>query len=350
MSVEQVNPEKEVQPDLSKKLHQFFTDPERFQFEKKIIFSAGTCPMRADNSEIPYLFKSTDLDEGTLVDPGYAHPERLVWDLQAIEALTDEPISIGKKQLEPGEKFTIEFQHQGKPRKITFIAGDATEKKNMPENFNVYFSGRRVVIGNEDLKHTPTEKIADIIEELADGGYVIPDRDMADDSKFLSSKQRSSLNLKEIEGIRPEPRTIEKVNQVKYDQLRNQAFEQAVEKGRVTPKPSVQTLKFNNGEEIEILLNRQELEDRILETEEAFEVTETNYQTIDEFFSAHPELSKDDFKMSEIGLFHKTMDLHIEFDSFSEKETKILEEVEKSSKTQATEKVTQKGIGLYQKK
>ncbi|MBT5502709.1 hypothetical protein HN858_00105 [Candidatus Falkowbacteria bacterium] len=349
MSIEQINPEREVKPDLSQRLNQFFTDPERFQFKKKLVFSAGTCPMRANNSEIPYLVESTDLDEGTLVDPGYAQAERLAWDLQAIEALTDEPISTSEKQVAPGEKLTVEFQYKSKPRKITFIAGDATEKENMPENFNVYFSGRRVVINDEDLQHTPTEKIANIIESLADGGYVIPDRDLADDSTFFSSEQLASLDLSEIEGIRPEPTTVEKVDQAKFDQLRNQAFEQAIQKGELAPKPLVQTLKFNNGEVIEMLLNRPELEDRISETDEQFQVIETNYKTIDEFFSAHPEFSKTDFKMTEIGLFHKTKDLHIPYEPFSEQEAKILEEIEQGCQTQATEKITQKGIGLYQK-
>jgi len=338
-----------IENNLRRQLHEICANRELFPFPNIKVFSGGTAPMREGNSEIPFILDSTDFDEGTFVDPGYANSHRLNLDLQEIQRISDEVIKLSNTKLKPGEKLELNFRHKGKIKKITFIAGDATKEENIPPSFNIYFSGRRVCINDENLENTPSEKIDMLMNRLRPGGFMIPDRDLEDDAAFFAGRQPQDLSLREVEGIRPAPRTVLRLNDQLFNTKKNRYFNEAIDNGQINPKPLLKVLEFADGEKLEFLFDEQEIKKRIKEKNMLYEVKNFSYQSIDHFFSMHPNLKRSDFDISEFGLLHKELNLEIPFDEGTTEEGKIIDDIDRRSRHEATGEITIRGIGLYQK-
>jgi len=303
--------------NFSDRLRNFFTNPAQFQPKRKKLFCGGTAPMQEGNSEIWYILYATDFDEATLVDPAYVNPRALVWDMQEIQKIADNgginlPHDV---KLDPGGKLEVCFKQDGKDRKIIFLAGDATDEINMPADFNVYFSGRRVCV-NDDIKKTPSDAIEKIVDRLPTGGFLVPDCDSDDDTKFFGGHLPQDLLLKEVVGIRPPPEVVKRMVFAVYDKLKIQYLNEAIAVGKISPRP-------------------------------IFEGVE--YPTIDSFLESHSNFTKDDFVITDFGLSHKESEMVVEFAEFSVKETEIMVEMEKRCTKEATKDVIIRGAGLYQK-
>ena len=60
-------------------------------------------------------------------------------------------------------------------------------------------------------------------------------------------------------------------------------------------------------------------------------------------------LKRSDFDISEFGLLHKELNLEIPFDEGTAEEGKIIDDIDRRSRHEATGEITIRGIGLYQK-
>jgi len=177
------------------RLSQFFRNRDNFPFPEMKLYCPGTAP--EIDSEIPRILYATDFDEATLVDPRYAHRKTLDKDLLAIMQIADGGVlkcdwtEINSDSLL--EKYSVYFTIRGKQRKVTFIAGDATVRGNIPE-YNVFFSGARVCgqeVG-ESYHGLFRASLPLIVSKLAPGGFFVPDHDLArdDDEKCFIFRWR----------------------------------------------------------------------------------------------------------------------------------------------------------------
>lgn len=215
-------------------IHRFFhgDDPERKRhgLSRKIVYAAGTAPMRY-RSEIEDILYLTDFDELTCVDPGYVEKDRLQVDIQAVESLADSGIKIETADdNSPDIVAIVRLLIARRLRQIVFVRGSATDRKNMPAGFNIFVAGRRSsnpggpgeVSDTSSVPASIQQGLPGIVAKLAEGGYVIPDIDLSDDRYYLQ-QPLAELNLQEVPGVR---RTVkesrqnpEKVNRLVHQQL-----------------------------------------------------------------------------------------------------------------------------------
>lgn len=209
--------------DVLENLNNFFTS-KQFPFEKKILFCPGTAPMRG--SEISDILHSTDFDVAYFVDPEYSEQKNLQFDLDEIAGLSRSAV----QQSSDGE---VRFQYQGKERVIRFVAADAT--KFIPDDFNVYFSGKRVCIDDKrtehEIKSTPSDIVDKIVAKLPVGGLFFPDRDCEDDSMFFKESPES-YGLEEVKGIRTGKIIVEHDGD-KAKELYERYYKEAVIAGKI---------------------------------------------------------------------------------------------------------------------
>ncbi len=288
------------QGTLYYRLSQFFRSS-NFPFDRKVVFSAGTAPMR--ESEVFTLLYCTDFDEATLVDPNYSKASRLTIDLEEIARLSDNGIVITAettaerapatqtsagdmqtvtKSLAYGERLEASFCCAGKQRKITFIAGDATQDQIMPQGYNVYFSGRRVCINQENrdygITFTPTGCLEKIVSRLPIGGLLFPDRDAPD--RLFFEKKPEEYGLAQVEGVSEEINSGQLDIEL-YESLEHKYREEVIRDGRIRKDvPEENYFSYINPETS----------------------AEEKYNSIDEFFAAHSKIDREKCIETEEGL------------------------------------------------
>lgn len=181
-------------------LHTFFSDQSKHNLVHKIVFAPGTAPMRKENSEIEEILFATDFEKAYFVDPVYSVEGKdspLAWDLKRIEYI-DSGFKIQDSRI--GKR--VVFIYEKKEREAIFVAGDATIAENIPKDFTIVFSGKRIgLYPGVGLRGTPSEYLHEIVKKLPVGGYVVPDRALLDDTVFFLLPPEE-LGLKEIQGIR----------------------------------------------------------------------------------------------------------------------------------------------------
>ena len=206
-------------------LHTFFSDQSKHNLVHKIVFAPGTAPMRKENSEIEEILFATDFEKAYFVDPVYSVEGKdspLSWDIASIKKI-DPHVILGTNEVRTPEsdqkdsgraasgtvwhptalaRMTVRFLYENKHREVIFIPGDATIAENIPKDFTIVFSGKRIgLYPGVGLRGTPSEYLHEIVKKLPVGGYVVPDRALLDDTVFFLLPPEE-LGLKEIQGIR----------------------------------------------------------------------------------------------------------------------------------------------------
>jgi len=176
------------------KLHQFFIDHERHKLIQKNVFAAGTAPMARERSEIREIFFATEFDKAYFIDPMYQVSQVLEIDLANLASFATDISFISKS--------AVSCTIRGKKHFLFFESGDATYPQNMPPGFSIYFSGKRIgMYPGFGLRGSPSDYLCEIVEKLLRGGYVVPDRELADDTLFFPIPPRE-LGLQEVSHIR----------------------------------------------------------------------------------------------------------------------------------------------------
>lgn len=171
------------------RLHIFFSD------KKPIVFAAGTAPMTKKRSEIKEIFFATNFSKAYFADPMYKVPQVLTWEQEALRTFAE----IKKMQ-----ENTIHFIVNNVIRSITFLPVDATIPETMPKKFSVFFSGKRVgLYPGFPLRGTPSDYLVEIVKNLPKGGFLIPDRDLTDDTIYFPITPQE-LGLHEIFRVKPQ--------------------------------------------------------------------------------------------------------------------------------------------------
>ncbi len=316
------------------RLRAYFTS-NQFSFDKKILFCPGTAPMNEGHSEVYTIIYSTDFDIAYFVDPGYTDPNTLQDDLAEITELAENSVKLdGESDLQFNGRVEVTFQYQAKERRIIFIAGDAT--KQIPDDFNVYFSGCRVCINNEreeyGLESTPSQHLDEIVEKLPMNGLFFPDRDLEDDSTYFETSPEE-VGLEEVEGIRQE-RTITEANHEEYSRLFTKYYDEAVRSGSI----------------------RSEIPDRTYFTYFNTETLGTEeYNSTDTFFEAHPEIDRAKCMENEFGLIFPTKKGASNFlNKMSKKlytsaEQTLLDRISERCQIESQVERTVRGVSLYKK-
>ncbi|MDE2025873.1 MAG: hypothetical protein KGJ07_05245 [Patescibacteria group bacterium] len=156
--------------------------------------------MRKENSEVAEILFATDFEKAYFVDPVYGVKGKdcpLSWDLRKMHMIDSHSLV---KQTESG--VTVMFTYQKKQREIIFVAGDATLPQFQPQDFTIFFSGRRIgLYPGFGLRATPIEYLPEIVKRLPLGGFVVPDRALLDDSVYFVLPPKE-LGLEEVTDIR----------------------------------------------------------------------------------------------------------------------------------------------------
>ncbi|MFC1640983.1 hypothetical protein ACFL2D_02965 [Patescibacteria group bacterium] len=320
---------------IEKRMRDFISDPENFPFEKKVVFAIGTAPMREDSSEIPFLFAATDFDELVVADPKYAGARELKNDQDQIARDFQVDSESELPQLQEGESHTVTFQHEGKERKVTFVASAVKDKQDVPANMNIFVSGRRVAPQLEE------GVVSDIADSLPAGGLLLPDRDRNSDAEYFGSVAAQDMGLEEVPGIRDKVEKKVALDIALENKLRAEQSQKLIEEGKIKPQPIEKILRFQNGTTASLTL---EGKDKINIDDRAFEVEEVVHESIDDFFRAHPELSRDAFGIGATGM--STEDAYVEF-QLTDTEIKTIQEMEEQAQKDATHEQEFPGIGLY---
>jgi len=197
-------------------LHAFFSDQSKHKVSHKIVFAPGTAPMRKENSEVEDILFATDFEKAYFVDPVYrveGKDSPLQWDIERIRSIATNVILEGVSPIGSHQKDSIapvgrsrmtkvQFTSQHKQREVIFVATDATIPEHIPNDFTILFSGKRIgLYPGFGLRGTPSEYLPEIVEKLPIGGYVVPDRDLLDDSVYFLLPPEE-MGLEEVRGIR----------------------------------------------------------------------------------------------------------------------------------------------------
>ncbi len=153
-------------------------DKKIFPFAKRTVFSPGTAAagisVGGEYSNVKNIFGVTDFDVATFVDPEYSKPIKLRNDLIVLNNISKGNMVIkpNKTWLRIGEKIEVTFNCRGRKRKAIFIAGDATKRKYIPKNFNIFYSGDEIVVGKfYGTKSSPESLVKEIVARLPEGGF-----------------------------------------------------------------------------------------------------------------------------------------------------------------------------------
>lgn len=171
------------------KLHIFFAK------KHPIVFAAGTAPMTKDRSEIKEIFFATNFSHAYFADPMYKVSQVLEWEQESLRSFAE----IKKR-----ESNTLYFFVNNLIRSITFLPVDATISETMPKKFNIFFSGKRVgLYPGFPLRGTPSDYLAEIIKKLPREGFLVPDRDLTDDTIYFPITPQE-LGLQEVFRVKPQ--------------------------------------------------------------------------------------------------------------------------------------------------
>lgn len=163
------------------------------------IFAAGTAPMNKDRSEIKEILFASHFTKAFFVDPMYSIQDIIDWEIASLALFA---------RVQERKENTIFFSFDNKIRSITFLPYDATNPQTMPMDFMVFFSGKRVgLYPGFPLRGTPSDYISLIIEKLPVGGYVIPDRELIDDSVYFPLPPKE-LGLQEVFRIKVSKKSL----------------------------------------------------------------------------------------------------------------------------------------------
>lgn len=306
-------------------------------FSQKILFCPGTAPMKRGRSELFTILYSTDFDVAYLVDPGYVDSVRLQWDLDDLSEVTENSTFLREKsQLQLDEQLEVRFHYEGKERRVIFVAGDA--RRHIPSDFNVYFSGSRVCINDEDqkygIKSIPSQHLDEIVKQLPVGGLFFPDRDIKDDFCYFGGDPQR-LGLQEIPGIRKNM-VLKERNLDKEDRLFSKYYREAVRLGKIRPNVAEET-HFS-------LFNVHTL-------------SNDRFESIEAFFKAHPEIDRTKCVEDEFGLILpvlETIGNYLALAKVSQKaynpaEQAVIESIRERCWAEAQVEKLVRGVSLYQK-
>lgn len=175
--------------DFLQELHKFFVN------KKPVVFAAGTAPMTKNRSEIKEIFFATEFSKAFFVDPMYKVPQVIHWEKEAIGSFAE---------IKNTQENTIQFIVNKIIRSITFLPIDATIPKTMPKKFSIFFSGKRVgLYPGFPLRGTPSDYISEIVKKLPRGGFLVPDRDLTDDTIYFPIPVKE-LGLREVFRVKPQ--------------------------------------------------------------------------------------------------------------------------------------------------
>jgi hypothetical protein len=316
-------------------LSSFFRS-EEFPFEKRVVFAPGTAPMNRSGEDLYEILYATNFDEAIFVDPGYSEQWRLQQDFDAIRKYADGEVSFERNELYLGESITVAFYCAGKQRKLTFVAGDAT--KQIPEEYNIFFSGRRVAINHEGKEYgiteRPNDRIKDIVARLPIGGLFFPDRDFDDDAMYFD-RNPEEYGLEEVEGIR-QPGMSEMVDFDKVGQLTERYTEEAIADGILRRDSEIPTNTY-------------------LEEFGGIDSKPERYETVDDFFDTNPDLNRDECEDMDDGVFIKKGEGfskvlgRYEERHYTEDEEKVIRDIGHRARKNSSSEVEVRGCSLYRR-